>query len=151
MSKLLTPDHASTATPQLNRRQLITAAVTLAGGLALARHAPAANAAENVAGRLQALGIQLPEPPAPVANYVAYLVQDNFAYIAGQIPFANGELLFPGSVPNEVSVDAARIAALAELYPDRSESDILNDMIGAALDDLVRQSPLKDKLEGKDK
>ncbi|MDY6841302.1 MAG: hypothetical protein SV429_07350 [Pseudomonadota bacterium] len=47
--------------------------------------------------------------------------------------------------------DAARVAALAELYPDRSESDILNDVIGAALDDLVRQSPLKDKLEGKDK
>lgn len=47
--------------------------------------------------------------------------------------------------------DAARLAALAELYPDRSESDILNDMIGAALDDLVRQSPLKDRLEGKDK
>ncbi|SNC76112.1 hypothetical protein SAMN04487881_3253 [Marinobacter sp. es.048] len=47
--------------------------------------------------------------------------------------------------------DAARVSALAELYPDRSESDILNDMIGAALDDLVRQSPLKDKLEGKDK
>ncbi|WP_404368893.1 hypothetical protein [Marinobacter sp.] len=48
--------------------------------------------------------------------------------------------------------DAARIAALAELYPDRSESDILNDMVAAALDDLVRQSPLRDKLtdrEGK--
>lgn len=45
--------------------------------------------------------------------------------------------------------DAARIAALAELYPDRSESDILNDMIAAALDDLVRQSPLKDKLANK--
>ena len=43
--------------------------------------------------------------------------------------------------------DAARIAALAELYPDRTESDILNDMIGAALDDLVRQSPLKGKLD----
>ncbi len=46
--------------------------------------------------------------------------------------------------------DAARLAALAELYPDRSESDILNDMIAAALDDLVRQSPLKDKLKNKD-
>lgn len=46
--------------------------------------------------------------------------------------------------------DAARIAALAELYPDRTESDILNDMVGAALDDLVRQSPLKDKLTNKD-
>lgn len=43
--------------------------------------------------------------------------------------------------------DAARIAALAELYPDRSETDILNDMIGAALDDLTRQTPLKGKLE----
>ncbi|WP_111497492.1 MULTISPECIES: hypothetical protein [Marinobacter] len=43
--------------------------------------------------------------------------------------------------------DAARIAALAELYPDRSEADILNDMIGAALDDLTRQTPLKGKLE----
>ena len=47
--------------------------------------------------------------------------------------------------------DAARIAALAELYPDRTEADILNDMIGAALDDLVRLSPLKDKLEKKEK
>ncbi len=47
--------------------------------------------------------------------------------------------------------DAARIAALAELYPDRSEAEILNDMIGAALDDLVRLSPLKDKLEKRDK
>ncbi len=47
--------------------------------------------------------------------------------------------------------DAARIAALADLYPDRSETDILNDMVSAALDDLVRQSPLKDKLAGKDK
>ncbi len=44
--------------------------------------------------------------------------------------------------------DAARLAALAELYPDRSESDILNDMVAAALDDLVRQSPLKDRLTG---
>ena len=46
--------------------------------------------------------------------------------------------------------DAARIAALAELYPDRSEADILNDMIGAALDDLVRHSPLKDRREKKE-
>ena len=43
--------------------------------------------------------------------------------------------------------DAARIAALAELYPDRSEADILNDMIAAALDDLLRLGPLKDRLE----
>lgn len=44
--------------------------------------------------------------------------------------------------------DAARIAALAELYPDRSETDILNDMVAAVLDDLAHRSPLKDKLAG---
>ncbi|WP_336367103.1 hypothetical protein [Marinobacter sp. C2H3] len=47
--------------------------------------------------------------------------------------------------------DAARVSALAELYPDRSEADILNDMIAAALDDLVRQSPIKDRLEKRDR
>ncbi|WP_417517097.1 hypothetical protein [Marinobacter sp.] len=45
--------------------------------------------------------------------------------------------------------DAARISALAELYPDRSESDILNDVIAAALDDLASQGPLKEKLSSK--
>ena len=45
--------------------------------------------------------------------------------------------------------DAARIAALAELYPDRDEADILNDMVEAALDDLVSQGPLKDRLANK--
>ena len=43
--------------------------------------------------------------------------------------------------------DAARVAALAEMYPDRSEADILNDMIAAALDDLAESTPLKEKLK----
>ncbi|MBQ0834237.1 hypothetical protein [Marinobacter sp.] len=43
--------------------------------------------------------------------------------------------------------DAARVAALAELYPGRSESDILNDMVAAALDDLTSQGLLKEKLD----
>ncbi|SFR75207.1 hypothetical protein SAMN05216203_2771 [Marinobacter daqiaonensis] len=45
--------------------------------------------------------------------------------------------------------DAARVAALAEMYPDRSEADILNDMIAAALDDLAESSPLKERLKKK--
>lgn len=42
--------------------------------------------------------------------------------------------------------DAARVSALAELYPSRSESDILNDMVAAALDELTSRSPLDEKL-----
>lgn len=33
--------------------------------------------------------------------------------------------------------DAARVAALSELFPGRNENDILNDMISAALDDVT--------------
>lgn len=43
--------------------------------------------------------------------------------------------------------DAARVAALAEMYPDRTEAEILNDMIAAALDDLAESTPLKEKLK----
>lgn len=45
--------------------------------------------------------------------------------------------------------DAARVAALAELYPNRTENEILNDMIAATLDDLVSQDPLKERLDKK--
>lgn len=41
--------------------------------------------------------------------------------------------------------DAARVAALSELFPGRSENDILNDMIAAALDDITQTRPLKGK------
>ncbi|MEX2469394.1 MAG: RidA family protein [Pseudohongiellaceae bacterium] len=67
--------------------------------------------AESPATRLGALGITLPETPPPLANYVPYLVQENFVYIAGQIPMRDGELLHPGAVPTAVSVEQAREAA----------------------------------------
>ena len=43
--------------------------------------------------------------------------------------------------------DAARVAALSELFPGRSENEILNDMISAALDDVAqaRQPKTKDQ------
>jgi len=43
--------------------------------------------------------------------------------------------------------DAARIAALSEMYPDRDENEILSDMIAAALDTLSESNVLKDRLQ----
>ena len=71
----------------------------------------AAAGAESPAARLTALGIALPDTPPPLANYVPYLVQEHFVYIAGQIPMRDGSLLHPGIVPETVSVDQAREAA----------------------------------------
>ena len=72
--------------------------------------------AGNIEARLQELGIELPEAAAPVANYLPYVINGKQLWVAGQIPFWNGEIKFSGVVGQNVSVDdaveAARICAL---------------------------------------
>jgi len=72
---------------------------------------PSLQAADSAMNRLQALGITLPEVPAPAANYVPWVREKEIVYVAGQLPFRDGELLYPGSVPDRVSVEQARAAA----------------------------------------
>lgn len=68
-------------------------------------------AATDVDAMLEELGVTLPEVPEPVANYVPYVVENGFAYMAGQLAFQDGELMFPGKVPTDVSVEEAQQAA----------------------------------------
>ena len=72
--------------------------------------------AGNIEARLQELGIELPEAAAPVANYLPYIINGKQLWVAGQVPFWNGEIKFSGVVGQNVSVDdaveAARICAL---------------------------------------
>ena len=72
--------------------------------------------AGNIEARLQELGIALPEAAAPVANYLPYVINGKQLWVAGQVPFWNGEIKFSGVVGQNVSVDdaveAARICAL---------------------------------------
>lgn len=65
--------------------------------------------------RLAELGIELPEAPAPAANYVPYVVVGDMVYISGQVSKdANG--LICGKLGDDASVDdgaaAARVCAL---------------------------------------
>lgn len=69
------------------------------------------HAAEGVPQRLRQLGIQLPEVPASVANYVPWVREDRTVYLSGQLPFREGELLYPGKVPTDVSIEEAQAAA----------------------------------------
>ena len=60
--------------------------------------------------RLKALGMVLPEPVAPVANYVPYVLTGNQLYISGQISIdASGGI--KGVVGQEVDADTAKAAA----------------------------------------
>jgi len=61
--------------------------------------------------RLDEMGIVLPEPAAPAANYVPFVISGPLVFIAGQIPFWNGEILHIGKVGAEISVEEAKQAA----------------------------------------
>lgn len=65
----------------------------------------------SIEARLLELGIDLPTPVAPVANYVPFVRSGNLVSISGQIPMKDGKLAFEGKVGDTVSDDDARAAA----------------------------------------
>lgn len=66
--------------------------------------------------RLSELGLELPPPSKPVAAYIPVKIVGSTAYVAGQVPFIDGELMHPGLLGDTVSVDdAARAAGRAAL------------------------------------
>lgn len=70
----------------------------------------------KIEARLSELNIQLPQPPAPAGAYVPYVVSGSLVFIAGQVPFENGEIRGKGKVGTDFSVEEgqgfARICAL---------------------------------------
>ncbi|GFE93127.1 RidA family protein [Acetobacter persici] len=61
--------------------------------------------------RLKDLGITLPTPAAPVANYVACVQTGNLLVVSGQLPLADGKLFATGKLGDAVAVDTAVEAA----------------------------------------
>lgn len=72
--------------------------------------------AGTVEQRLSEMGVTLPQPAAPAANYVPYVRSGNLIYVSGQITMLDGELKFVGKVGEDLNVDdgyqAARICAI---------------------------------------
>jgi len=66
--------------------------------------------------RLKALGLTLPEPSRPGANYVPYHIEGTLLFVTGQLSQWNGERRFVGKLGDpftlEEAQDAARLAAL---------------------------------------
>ena len=61
--------------------------------------------------RLEELGIELPEAPAPAGSYVPATRAGNLVFTAGQLPLEGGELNLQGKVGDAIGVDRAREAA----------------------------------------
>lgn len=56
--------------------------------------------------RLKQLGLELPTPAVPVANYVPFVIANGFLYLSGQGPRANG-VTPTGKVGAEVALEDA--------------------------------------------
>ncbi|MAV63777.1 MAG: hypothetical protein CMG00_01135 [Candidatus Marinimicrobia bacterium] len=54
---------------------------------------------------IKKLGIEIPDMPAPLANYVPFKVSDNVVYVSGQGPVNNGELVYLGKVGEDITID----------------------------------------------
>jgi len=68
----------------------------------------------SVEKKLASLGINLPTPAAPIANYVPFVRSGNMLVVSGQLCFGtDGSLLAKGQLGNGVSLDDGQRAARA--------------------------------------
>ncbi|HEX6432628.1 MAG TPA: RidA family protein, partial [Gemmatimonadales bacterium] len=72
--------------------------------------------AEAIATRLTRLGLELPAPAKPVANFVPCVQSGSLLFVSGQISSWNGEIRYAGKVGRDLSREegtaAARLCAL---------------------------------------
>ena len=72
--------------------------------------------ASEIEARLAALGIELPTPGKPGANYVPFVITGKLVFVSGQVPLAPDGVKFVGKVGREYSIEegqqAARLCAI---------------------------------------
>ena len=67
----------------------------------------------NLEEKLRSLGYELPKAAPPAANYVPYTVHGDVVYVAGQIPFLNGDPMHKGRLGDDMSLEDGVKAAEA--------------------------------------
>ncbi len=65
----------------------------------------------RVEATLAEIGITLPRPMAPIANYVPYVVTGNLVVVSGQVPARDGVVAVTGRVGISLSIDQGKAAA----------------------------------------
>ena len=65
----------------------------------------------RIEAKLAELGIALPTPMAPVANYVPWVLSGAFVVVSGQVPAVDGKVAFAGKVGAELTAEQGKAAA----------------------------------------
>jgi enamine deaminase RidA (YjgF/YER057c/UK114 family) len=86
-----------------------------------------ANDRATIEARLKELGIELPTPPAVQFNYIPTRTGAGTLWVAGQVPFKDGQILVEGKLGGGVSLEdgqrAARQCALNVLAQAKAALD----------------------------
>ncbi|MEM9324343.1 MAG: RidA family protein [Bacteroidota bacterium] len=87
----------------------------------------------DVEARLTELGIELPEPSKPVANYVNAVKTGNLVFMAGKGPTRPEGGYVTGKVGSDLTIEegyeAARFAAIVQIAALKAEIGDLNDVV----------------------
>ena len=67
---------------------------------------------DTIEQKLAELGLELPQPAAPVASYVPAVEVGGLLYISGQLPFIDGKVV-TGRLGENVSLEQGEAAARA--------------------------------------
>ncbi len=65
----------------------------------------------SIRQHLASLGMELPRPAVPVANYVPFRLVGELLFISGQLPLVDGKLAYTGQVNVGCTLEEARKAA----------------------------------------
>ncbi len=83
--------------------------------------------AGRIEARLQELGIDLPDAPAPAANYVPFVVAGPSLFVSGQVTVWNGEIRYRGILGRDLTLEegyqAARLCGLNLIAQARAALD----------------------------
>ena len=60
---------------------------------------------------IKSLGLNIPDLPKALANYVPYKIIGKSMYISGQAPVQNGEIMYQGKVGTDVTIEDGIAAA----------------------------------------
>jgi enamine deaminase RidA (YjgF/YER057c/UK114 family) len=67
--------------------------------------------AGRIDARLTELGIVLPTPMAPIANYVPFVITGDLVFVSGQVPAVDGRIAVTGRVTQGISIEQGQAAA----------------------------------------
>ena len=75
--------------------------------------------------KMEELGLKLPDPPRPVANYLPAVRAGDLLFTSGVLPMKEGQLAFTGKLGSDLTVqqgqEAARAALLSALAVVKQE------------------------------